>query len=103
MVLKKYYSTGEAAQLLGISRSTISRKFDLGALSGKKNPITGDRLISRESIEALMKLYNVSPEGLTPGKKRILVSTPDPNRPLPSLPDLCTGSLSLHREIIVGG
>jgi len=77
MVLKEYYSTGEAAQLLGISRSTISRKFDLGGLSGKKNPITGDRLISRESIEALMKLYNVSPGGLAPGKKRILVSASD--------------------------
>jgi excisionase family DNA binding protein len=79
MVLKEYYSTGEAAQLLGISRSTISRKFDLGGLSGKKNPITGDRLISRESIEALMKLYNIPPEAFTPKKKRILVSSPDPN------------------------
>jgi CheY-like chemotaxis protein len=77
MVLKEYYSTGEAAQLLGISRSTISRKFDLGVLSGKKNAITGDRSISRQSIEALMKLYNIPPETLGPEKKRIFVSTHD--------------------------
>ena len=77
MVLKEYYSTGEAAQLLGISRSTISRKFDLGALSGKKNLITGDRLIDRESIETLMKLYNISPNALGSEKKRILVNTRD--------------------------
>ena len=63
--------------MLGISRSTISRKFDLRALSGKKNPITGDRLISRESIEVLMKLYNIPPEALGPEKKRIFVSTRD--------------------------
>ena len=106
MVLKEYYSTGEAAQLLGISRSTISRKFDLGALSGKKNPITGDRLISRESIEALMKLYNVSPEGLTPGKKRILVSTPDNglffliSRIFAQVPYLCIEKLSLETSVL---
>jgi len=77
MGLKEYYSTGEAAQLLGISRSTISRKFDLGALSGRKNLITGDRFISRESIEALMKLYNISPEVSDSEKKRIFLSTRD--------------------------
>src|SRR4030042_3608767 len=79
MVLKKYYSTGEAAQLLGISRSTISRKFDLGGLSGKKNPITGDRLISRESVESLMRLYNIPLEAFAPKKKRILVGTQGPD------------------------
>jgi excisionase family DNA binding protein len=69
MALKEYCSTGEAARLLGISRSTISRKFDSGDLSGKKNPITGDRLISRVSIKALMKLYNILREAFDPQKK----------------------------------
>jgi len=77
MVLKEYYSTGEAARLLGISRSTISRRFDLGVFTGKRNPITGDRSISRQSIEALMKLYNIPPESLGLEKKRICVRTPD--------------------------
>jgi len=106
MVLKKYFSTGEAAQLLGISRSTISRKFDLGALSGKKNPITGDRLISRESIEALMKLYNIAPEANAPKEKRILVITPDPNllsllsQIVAQLPSLCIEKLSLEAGVL---
>ncbi len=106
MALKEYYSTGEAAQLLGISRSTISRKFDLGVLSGKKNPITGDRLISRESIEALMKLYNIPPEAFAPKKKRILVSTPDPSflsllsQIFAQDPYLCIETLSLEAGVL---
>jgi CheY-like chemotaxis protein len=106
MALKEYYSTGEAAQLLGISRSTISRKFDLGVLMGKKNPITGDRLISRESIEALMKLYNIPPEAFAPKKKRILVSTPDPSflsllsQIFAQDPYLCIEKLSLEASVL---
>jgi hypothetical protein len=106
MVLKEYYSTGEAAQLLGISRSTISRKFDLGALSGKKNPITGDRLISRESIERLKKLYNIPPEAFMSPKKKILVSTPDPNllsllsQIYAQVPYLCIEELSLEASVL---
>ena len=60
MTLKQYYTTGEAAELLQISRSTISRKFDRGAFFGKKNPITGERMISRESISAFMNQYDLS-------------------------------------------
>jgi excisionase family DNA binding protein len=46
----EYLSTGEAAKVLGISRSTVARRFDEGALRGKAHPITGERLISNESI-----------------------------------------------------
>jgi len=78
MISKEFFSTGEAAQLLNVSRSTISRRFDLGSLSGKRNPITGDRWVSRESIWALMKLHNVPLEALAP-KKKVLVSTSNDN------------------------
>jgi hypothetical protein len=77
MISKKLYTTGEAAELLSISRSTISRKFDRGVFFGKKNPITGERMISRESIAAFMKQYNLSPESLEIEKKKILLGTPD--------------------------
>ncbi len=77
MLLKEYYSTGEAAQLLTISRSSVSRKFDLGLLAGKKNPITGERFVSRESIESLLKLYNVSPGAFGLGRKRVFLLTSD--------------------------
>lgn len=51
----EYLSTGEAAKVLGISRSTVSRKFDEGSLFGKAHSITGERLISAESIELFLK------------------------------------------------
>jgi hypothetical protein len=77
MISKKFYTTGESAELLNISRSTISRKFDRGVFFGKKNPITGERMISRESIAAFMKQYNLPPESLEIEKKKVLLGTPD--------------------------
>lgn len=55
---KEYLSTGEAAKLLGISRSTVSRHFDDGILLGKANPITGERLILAESAATFMKKHD---------------------------------------------
>jgi CheY-like chemotaxis protein len=77
MVLKDFFSTGEAADLLKISRSSISRKFDLGLLEGKKNPVTGDRFISRESVTAMMKQYNLPLDLLGSEKRKILLGTSD--------------------------
>jgi hypothetical protein len=77
MTTKKFYTTGEAAELLTISRSTISRKFDRGVFFGRKNPITGERMISRESLTAFMKQYNLPMEVLTIEKKRVLLGTSD--------------------------
>ena len=59
MVTKKYFTTGEVAKLLDISRSTVMRKFDKGIFRGKKNPITGERMVARESLDAFMKQYNL--------------------------------------------
>ena len=77
MVPKEFYTTGEASELLKISRSTISRKFDRGVIFGKKNPITGERLVSQESLMALMKEHNLPIEALVIEKKRVLLGTPD--------------------------
>jgi hypothetical protein len=74
---KEFYTTGEVARLLKISQSTISRMFDRGALFGKQNPITGKRVVSRESIATLMKHYNQPVDGFTVKKKRILLGTPE--------------------------
>ena len=57
---KKFFTTGEVSEILDVSRATVSRKFDSGILSGKKNPITGDRFINYESLVAFMKKYNLS-------------------------------------------
>jgi hypothetical protein len=55
-----FFTTGDVSKLLNISRATVSRKFDLGILKGKKHPITGERLIGKESLIAFMKKYNLS-------------------------------------------
>lgn len=77
MTSKDYFSTGEAAQLLQISRCTVTRKFDQGALQGRRNPVTGERFINRESLLAFMSRYGLSAEGLMVEKKRVILATAD--------------------------
>jgi CheY-like chemotaxis protein len=77
MTSKEFLTTGEAARLVNISRSTISRNFDKGIFQGKKNPITGERMISRESLINFMKQFNLPVDNLSLEKKRILVGTSD--------------------------
>ncbi len=77
MTTKKLLSTGDVAQLLNISRSTVSRKFDKGILFGQKNPITGERLISRESLTSFVEQYNLSLNSLAMEKRKILIGTSD--------------------------
>ena len=82
MTQKELYSTGEAAKLLNVSRSTISRKFDRGVFSGKQNPITGERFISRESLVAFMNQYHLVVGTLDEEeekKKSIVLGTSDDN------------------------
>jgi CheY-like chemotaxis protein len=77
MTSKEFLTTGEAAKLVNISRSTISRNFDKGIFQGKKNPITGERLISMESLINFMRQYNLPVDTLGLEKKRILVGSSD--------------------------
>ena len=77
MTIKNFLTTGEAAAVLNISRSTISRKFDRGVFQGKKNPITGERMVGRESLEAFAKQFNLQLNALAMARKKILVGTPE--------------------------
>ena len=77
MIQKEFLTTGEAAKLVTISRSTISRNFDKGIFQGKKNPITGERMISLESLITFMKQYNLPVDRLAYQKTRVLVGTSD--------------------------
>lgn len=70
-------STGDAARLLKISRSTISRKFDAGVLRGQVNPITGERQISRESIVAFLKDHNLRVNENLMDNRQVLLGTAD--------------------------
>ena len=51
--------------------------FDRGALFSKQNSITGKRVVSRESIAAILKHYDQPVNGFTVKKKRMLLGTPD--------------------------
>lgn len=76
--MKKEYSTGEVSDILKISRVTVSRKFDAGEFSGRKNPITGERHISRESLLEFMRKYSIShPDFEETGRKRMILCSPD--------------------------
>jgi CheY-like chemotaxis protein len=77
MTTKKLLTTGEVAQLLNISRATVSRKFDRGAFFGQKNPITGERLISQKSLTSFVEQFNLSLDSLAIEKKKILIGTSD--------------------------
>ena len=72
-----YLSTGEAAQLLNVSRSSVSRRFDLGILQGKLNPLTGERLISRDSLLAFMKQHDLPINATIQSGKKLLLGCAD--------------------------
>ena len=69
MEKKEFYTTGDVSQIVNISRATVSRKFDEGIFYGKKNPITGERLISHESLAAFMSQYGLSLEKMKDSSK----------------------------------
>lgn len=74
-----YVSTGEAAKLLSISRSTVSRRFDLGILQGRVNPITGERLILRSSLRAFLQQHDLPVDDTLSARKVILLATGEDN------------------------
>jgi DNA-binding NarL/FixJ family response regulator len=77
MTGKKLLTTGEVSKLLNISRSTVSRKFDKGVLFGQKNQITGERLVSQESLTSFMEQYHLPVDRLAMERKKILMGLPD--------------------------
>lgn len=51
--MTEYIKPGLAAEMLGVSRDSIRRYLDSGALSGYETP-GGQRRIDRESLESLI-------------------------------------------------
>jgi len=76
---KEFFSSGEAARVLNISRSTVQRKYDLGILVGKKNAVTGERFVSRESLISFMNQHNLPLDRLESDRRRVLLASPDEN------------------------
>ena len=53
--LGEYLTVGEAAETLGVSRSTLRNWDRAGKLSAYRHPVNGYRLYSRKDIEGLLK------------------------------------------------
>ena len=75
---RNYYTTGEAADLLGLSASTVIRKFDKGELAGKRHPVTGKRMVERGSIEQFLDSHNLPSEEILLEKRRVLIADETP-------------------------
>jgi two-component system OmpR family response regulator len=76
MISASHLTTGEAAELCGVSQQTIIRCFDLGKLSGFHVPGSRFRRIPRESLRAFMVEYGIPTEpldSLTPLVAPVLV------------------------------
>ena len=58
---EKVLTTGDLVEKFKgiISRSTISRYIDQGKLRGKKNPITGRRIVTLENLRAFKKKHGL--------------------------------------------
>lgn len=70
---KRLYTTGEASNILGVSASTVIRRFDGGELAGKRHPVTGKRLVDRESLERFLAEHGLSLKALAPVERRLLI------------------------------
>ena len=75
---KKVYSTGEVAQMCGISQQTIIRCFDRGELKGFLVPGSKFRRIPRDSLISFMKKNNIPLDELGSTKRKVLIVEDDP-------------------------
>ena len=74
---KRFLTTGEAARVLGVSTTTVIRRFDRGELRGKRHPLTGRRQIQVESLAEFIAAHNLPTAELPHPGRRILVADGD--------------------------
>ncbi len=77
--LKSVYTTGEVAEICGVSQQTVIRCFDKGVVRGFRVPGSKFRRIPREALIEFMKANNIPLEKLESGKIRVLVVDDDRN------------------------
>jgi excisionase family DNA binding protein len=75
--MKDLLTTGEAADICGVSQQTIIRCFDAGRLEGFRIPGSKFRRIPRHSLVKFMKDNKIPLDNLDSGKKKILVVDDD--------------------------
>lgn len=75
---KKVFTSGEVAEICGVSPDTVSRWFDLGQLEGYRLGPGGDRRIPHENLRRFMIRHGIPLDRLSEGELRILVVDDDP-------------------------
>lgn len=75
---KKVFTSGEAAQVCGVSADTVSRWFDVGQLEGYRLGQGGDRRIPFDSLRKFMISHGIPLDRLEANELRVLVVDDDP-------------------------
>ena len=74
----RVYTTGEVAQICGVSPDTVARWFDLEQIGGYRLGTGGDRRIPYEDLRSFMLSNNIPLDRLEEDSKSILVVDDDP-------------------------
>lgn len=74
----KVFTSGEVAQICGVSADTVSRWFDLGQIEGYRLGPGGDRRIPYENLRKFMLGHGIPLDRLEEDEHRILVVDDDP-------------------------
>jgi len=74
----RVFTTGEVAEICGVSADTVSRWFDLGQIDGYRLGPGGDRRIPYQSLRKFMLSHGIPLDRLEEGEQRILVVDDDP-------------------------
>lgn len=76
---KTVFTTGEAAEICGLSQQTIIRCFDSGQLGGFRVPGSKFRRIPRDKLVKFIKENGIPLNGLESDKTKVLVVDDDPD------------------------
>ena len=76
---KSVFTTGDAAEICGLSQQTIIRCFDNGQLGGFRVPGSRFRRIPREKLVKFMKEHGIPLDALESDKLKVLVVDDDPD------------------------
>ena len=76
---KTVFTTGEAADICGLSQQTIIRCFDSGQLGGFRVPGSKFRRIPRDRLLKFMKEHGIPVDRLQSDKIKVLVVDDDPD------------------------
>jgi excisionase family DNA binding protein len=74
----RVFTSGEVAQICGVSPDTVSRWFDMGQIEGYRLGPGGDRRIPFDSLRQFMLNHGIPLDRLEEGERRVLVVDDDP-------------------------